>query len=481
MKNVCYVRAALLLLCAAVVLTGCENPGESETQYIRVSDAACTFKGMDNQPVTIEVYSSPTAWDVEALASWVTIAGETETSFTIQVADNESDEERMAQVIVTAGKAEKTIDIIQVAKDYTFPRYRFMSQFQYGTPMSPTGKWAGGFYSVSEDGELNQYAVIIDLETDEWIEHGPYPMELLGLFQTMCISDNGELFIATERDATVMFDLDGNHVEIEAPAGFTGTPSISQVSADGVWVGWCSKNGTSYPLKWVNGVAEELPRPELNYRGEEIGDVQARGISADGRIIYGTTWDNLDFGMVYWDETGTVRYVGEDVHKLTPVERPDGYGGTYDYNLANGMWTTATNTNVSPNGKWIAGTYREESLSDDGQEVYESNWPAFYNTETHKTVIFTELSGGGGVSATSDGIGFTADSTFGPSSGYVVDIENGVVLGSAVEWIESEYGILIPSGYITYLPDSKDRLLGAALWTGGASLEGVNWYIGPAR
>ncbi|HIW97496.1 MAG TPA: hypothetical protein H9866_03280, partial [Candidatus Tidjanibacter gallistercoris] len=74
-----------------------------------------------------------------------------------------------------------------------------------------------------------------------------------------------------------------------------------------------------------------------------------------------------------------------------------------------------------------------------------------------------------------------ADSTFGPSSGYVVDIENGVVLGSAVEWIESEYGILIPSGYITYLPDSKDRLLGAALWTGGASLEGVNWYIGPAR
>ena len=185
--------------------------------------------------------------------------------------------------------------------------------------------------------------------------------------------------------------------------------------------------------------------------------------------------------MVYWDEAGEVHYVGEDVRYCRPVERPDGHGGTFTYNLCDGMWTTATNTNVSPNGKYIAGTYRIESLSADGSEKNERNYPAFYNTETLKTVVFDDLPGGGALSATSDGLGFTADSTFGPSSGKVVDIENGIVLGSALEWIESTYGIRIPSGYITYMPDSRDRFLGAMLFTGGPVVEGINWYVGPAR
>ena len=61
----------------------------------------------------------------------------------------------------------------------------------------------------------------------------------------------------------------------------------------------------------------------------------------------------------------------------------------------------------------------------------------------------------------------------------MVDIENGIVLGSALEWIESTYGILVPAGYITYMPDSKDRFQGGMLWTGGAAVQGVNWYVAP--
>ncbi len=26
-----------------------------------------------------------------------------------------------------------------------------------------------------------------------------------------------------------------------------------------------------------------------------------------------------------------------------------------------------------------------------------------------------------------------------------------------LEWIQENYGIIVPSGYITYMPDSKDR------------------------
>ena len=348
--------------------------------------------------------------------------------------------------------------------------------------MSPNGKYVGSFYyGQDESGTTVFYPVIIDVEKDEWHELGPFPKTLFELGETSCMTDNGEVIIAALNDANILFDLDGNYTKIEPPAGYTNYPEISQVSADGTMVGWASKGGVSSPFKWVDGVAEELPKPELNYRDEPIGDVQARGISADGRIIYGTTWDNLDFGMVYWDEAGEVHYVGEDVRYCRPVDRPDGYGGTDKYNLCDGMWTTATNTNVSPNGKYIAGTYRIESLSADGFEKNERNYPAFYNTETQKTVVFDDLPGGGALSATSDGLGFTVDSTFGPSSGKVVDIENGIVLGSALEWIESTYGIRIPSGYITYMPDSRDRFLGAMLFTGGPVVEGINWYVGPAR
>ena len=481
MRKGIYVRAALPFACAAMLLTGCTTPGETDTQYIRLSDAACSFQGADNRPVTVEVHANPAEWKAEASASWVTISDVTATSLTVEVIDNDTEGTREAEITVTSGAAEAAIRIVQVAKDYVFPRYRCHPEFQYGTAMSPSGRYAGGFYwEYDDESNLNCYPVVIDVATGEWTELGPYPQTLFSLFSTSCISDYGDLVIATENDGNVMFRLDGSYEEFKTPAGFTSNPQISQVAADGTWVGWCGKDGTSYPVKWVDGVTVELPKPALNYRDEPIGDVQARGISADGRIVYGTTWDNFDFGMVYWDEAGEVHYVGEDVRYVRTVDRPDGYGGTRKYNLADGMWTTATNTNVSPNGKYIAGTFRRESMDETGQ-VNETNYPAFFNTETGKTVIFEELVGGGGVSATSDGLGFTVDNTFGPNSGKVVDIENGIVLGSALEWIESTYGILVPAGYITYMPDSKDRFLGAMLYTGGPVVEGINWYVGPAR
>ena len=481
MRKGIYVRAALPFACAAMLLTGCTTPGETDTQYIRLSDAVCSFQGADNRPVTVEVHANPAEWKAEASASWVTISDVTATSLTVEVIDNDTEGTREAEITVTSGAAEAAIRIVQVAKDYVFPRYRCHPEFQYGTAMSPSGRYAGGFYwEYDDESNLNCYPVVIDVATGEWTELGPYPRTLFSLFSTSCISDYGDLVIATENDGNVMFRLDGSYEEFKTPAGFTSNPQISQVAADGTWVGWCGKDGTSYPVKWVDGVAVELPKPALNYRDEPIGDVQARGISADGRIVYGTTWDNFDFGMVYWDEACEVHYVGEDVRYVRTVDRPDGYGGTRKYNLADGMWTTATNTNVSPNGKYIAGTFRRESMDETGQ-VNETNYPAFFNTETGKTVIFEELVGGGGVSATSDGLGFTVDSTFGPNSGKVVDIENGIVLGSALEWIESTYGILVPAGYITYMPDSKDRFLGAMLYTDGPVVEGINWYVGPAR
>ena len=286
MRKGIYVRAALPFACAAMLLTGCTTPGETDTQYIRLSDAVCSFQGADNRPVTVEVHANPAEWKAEASASWVTISDVTATSLTVEVIDNDTEGTREAEITVTSGAAEAAIRIVQVAKDYVFPRYRCHPEFQYGTAMSPSGRYAGGFYwEYDDESNLNCYPVVIDVATGEWTELGPYPQTLFSLFSTSCISDYGDLVIATENDGNVMFRLDGSYEEFKTPAGFTSNPQISQVAADGTWVGWCGKDGTSYPVKWVDGVAVELPKPALNYRDEPIGDVQARGISADGRIV----------------------------------------------------------------------------------------------------------------------------------------------------------------------------------------------------
>ena len=286
MKKGFYIRAALPFACVAL-LGGCTAPGGTDTQYIRLSDAACSFQGTGNRPVTIEVHTNPATWKAEASASWVKVSDVTATSFTIEVVDNDTNEIREAEITVTAGQAEEVIKVMQMVGDHSFPRYRSRPEvFQNLAPMSPNGKYVGSFYyGQDESGTTVFYPVIIDVEKDEWHELGPFPKTLFELGETSCMTDNGEVIIAALNDANILFDLDGNYTKIEPPAGYTNYPEISQVSADGTMVGWASKGGVSSPFKWVDGVAEELPKPELNYRDEPIGDVQARGISADGRII----------------------------------------------------------------------------------------------------------------------------------------------------------------------------------------------------
>lgn len=102
--------------------------------------------------------------------------------------------------------------------------------------------------------------------------------------------------------------------------------------------------------------------------------VTARGCSADGSVIYGSTWDNLDFGMLYWKE-GKVDWVGSDVREVETVQIDNGIGETIDYRLVNGMIATAEYTKISPNGRWIAGAYRTEKLA--GNDIARTQYPAF--------------------------------------------------------------------------------------------------------
>ena len=375
--------------------------------------------------------------------------------------------------------------MIQLSDDDLPMRFRKLADL-HSSVISPNGKWVGGYYSVGDEsaGALF-YIVFINLETDERIELGPYPESLVFLTSVVCMTDTGILYGIEANGGIKVFDVnEKDYYVLEVPGMNTAAIGISNISADGsFWVGWDQVDGYYRPFVVENGTATMLPLPEENFRGPyEDGEINlmARGFSEDHSIIYGTTWDNKDFGMIYWDADRNVHFVGEDVRKVTTIQRPDGYGGTYDYNIVDGMISWAGQYQISPNGRWIAGTFRTETAVDDGNSIEQAFSPAFYDVENNKTYIMSEYGDGSGMVVTDDGIGFIGTPSLYTSSCQVVKIETGESLGTLQQYILDLYGIYMPSGYLVYLTPDKEIWWGATFETEGIVASAPNWYLAPS-
>ena len=376
--------------------------------------------------------------------------------------------------------------MIQLSDDSLPMRFRKLAEF-HSAVISPNGKWVGGYYSYAEEGDAALYRIIfIDLETDERIELGPYPESLMFLTSVECMTDTGILYAVDANGGMKAFDVnEQNYYEVEVPEVDAATLGLGNVSADGTfWVGWAMVNSHYRPYVCENGTATMLPLPEKDFRdvpydGDDF-DLMARGFSEDHSIIYGTTWDNKDFGMIYWDADRNVHFVGEDVRKVTTIQRPDGYGGTYDYNIVDGMISWAGQYQISPNGRWIAGTFRTETAVDDGNSIEQAFSPAFYDVENNKTYIMSEYGDGSGMVVTDDGIGFIGTPSLYTSSCQVVKIETGESLGTLQQYILDLYGIYMPSGYLVYLTPDKEIWWGATFETEGIVASAPNWYLAPS-
>ena len=301
-----------------------------------------------------------------------------------------------------------------------------------------------------------------------------------------CITDTGILYAVDANGGMKAFDVnEQNYYEVEVPGVDAATLGLGNVSADGTfWVGWAMVNSHYRPYVCENGTATMLPLPEKDFRdvpydGDDF-DLMARGFSEDHSIIYGTTWDNKDFGMIYWDADRNVHFVGEDVRKVTTIQRPDGYGGTYDYNIVDGMISWSGQYQISPNGRWIAGTFRTETAVDDGNSIEQTFSPAFYDVENNKTYIMSEYGDGSGMVVTDDGIGFIGTPSLYTSSCQVVKIETGESLGTLQQYILDLYGIYMPSGYLVYLTPDKEIWWGATFETEGIVASAPNWYLAPS-
>ena len=467
-----------ITLAAAAALTAACSSTETVYEYVRLSDAACTFLASDNTQKSIEVTASG-AWQADAGASWLTVERQDD-YLLLAAADNDSGMERVTEIVFTSGSATAGIKVIQMAPESSMYRYRILKTFDMGAKMSKNGRYVGGnIKALLPDETWENYPTIIDLETDEWIQLGPFPNSLFNLELPFAISDEGTIFfLDANTNACVGFNLAGDYFLPANAKDFNLLPSVQSISADGrIWVGFgmddvLAFGGMYRPLKWTDGgTPEVLPVPELNFRNEPyVAGVMARGCSADGSVIYGSTWDNLDFGMLYWKD-GKVDWVGSDVRETQTVQIDNGIGETI------GMIATAEYTKISPNGRWIAGAYRTEKLA--GNDIARTQYPAFFNTETGKTTIVTDFGEGYASHATDDGLGIILLGTFLPSSGIVYDIEHQVSLGSVEEWVSDNYGIVIPTGYITYITPDRSRLMGNVLESTAVGTRVVSWYVAP--
>lgn len=477
-----YLLHVIVGILAAATLVACQGEKES-VQYILLSDVTCTFRSSGNRPMTIMVEASPAGWQAEASDSWVTAEqGEDAATLIISVNDNDTEAERSTTVTVKADQALQTITIYQLADKPSFNHYRKEWLFQNGGVISPSGNYIGGFETkLMPDNTYNYYPVIIETKTGEKTILGPFNSSIFKCHQPFAITDYGQLFISDhENGGSIIFNLDGDYQLSDIPEGCKNQGNIMGVSADGTkWVGYASiepqdgERVSQYrPVIWENGKGRILPMPDKNFKGQKFSvGAMARGISADGKVIYGTTWDWSDGAMIYWKD-GKVKYVGEDVHEINSVEIE---GETFYY--ASGVVSQAEIYKISPSGEWIAGSYQRMTVNDDYSTTV-TKCPAFYNTHTETTIVLDEYSEGNGKFVTDDGLAFIHIPMRG---GIVYDLNEGAALGSVDEWVYGEYGIIIPKElFITYVsPDGK-----VVLGTGTEMLISGNgrifpWYIIP--
>lgn len=471
--------------CALVLfaLSACRQPEQEKIQYVSLSQAGCTFPGTGGDPLVITVETSPARWTTEVSASWVKAEpGADGTTLVLSVDDNPAAMERSATVTVKAARASQQIAVCQLAPDLSINRFRKERAFQNGGVVSPGGRYIGGFTNKAMGGDAWDYhPVIIDTETGERIDLGPFPSSLLTCSQPFAITDYGQLFISDHRNGgSILFELNGNYMLSGVPEGCVDRGCVMGVSADGSkWVGYARREKQAgerlnpyCPVIWENGRGRILPLPAKNFKGQEfVVGAMARGISADGSVVYGTTWENSDGAMIYWKED-RVRYVGEDVHEIKSVTVED---ETFYY--ADGMVCQAEIYKMSPSGEWISGAYQKIVLNDD-YSVSASVCPAFYNTETEKTVVLEEFDGAKGVHVTDEGIAFIALPMAG---GMVYDLDAGVTLGTVAEWVYAEYGLIIPSDiFIKYVsPDGRVVLGTGVEQPAGSKGRIYPWYIIP--
>lgn len=469
-----------------LAVTGCKTT-KTERHFIYLSDNVVTFQYTGNNVQTITVESNP-EWTSESYVNWLTVDN-VDGNAVITVQDNTGDIERNATVTLHAGQAQAQITVIQLGDDSLPMKYDELYEL-HSAAISPSGTWIGGYYSVPDPstGLSMAYMVFIEVATGDRTEFGPYPESIMLPTSVNAVSDLGNMYLYCNGGMMGISKDEQNYFIPNFSGHESSAVQISQfVEGSEDWAGYVQDGSTDYmytPVVCRDGVIEELPLTELSFREQPHSTgAMARGISADGSIIYGSTWENFDMGAIYWDREGVCHFIGEETdiygnpgpREVTEIQRPDGMGGTEPYKIVNGATMAAETYNISPSGTWIACTWRTETPGDENNEtINEANYPCFFNTETKQTFVLTEFGDGAGLSVTDDGIGFIGSPSSATSMTTVWDIEANQSLGSFNEWLQANYGINYGGGYVMYARPDRNFFWGARNAT---AIHTPNWYV----
>lgn len=489
MKNKHLYISILSLGIAALAFTGCNTETIVE-EYVQLETATADFKGAGNEPITINVSANPkftVKVDKEVDEKWIIVSDTTATSFKVKAEDNDTGLYRSGTITITAGGATQQLTVYQTMQDNGKSIFRKMRYSE--NAMSPNCKYAGGFTLVTTDKGESKYEVsVVEVATDK-----RFVFDLIDPTETQlrfcyAISDQGKLFIDGPTGQVYIFDITTmDRTNLGAIIDTKSNAKVNRTSADGnTWVGTCvfpgADGGITWPMIWENQEPRKLDRPDKSFRG---GDpwygAMARACSADGSVIYGTSWEGYDTALIWWKNGelqgyagGTDVDTGDQIHFISDQEAEI---DLYPQFLTNGLRLQDQNSNISPNGKYIATMYTVEVTTPGGVEP--GTYPAFFNTETNKTKVFTEL-GGCGFSVNDAGIGFTTDSSLGIANGTVVNVETGEILGKADEWIRANFGLSVPAGPIVTTNANSTIVYGVSTETNAMGSFTVNWYVAPA-
>lgn len=454
---------SLLAATVAMVLTGCQT---KQSDYVNLGVSMYTLPS-EQSSLTVTVDASG-SFAVNSGATWLEVTEQNAESFTLTASENADKAMRNTVVTVTSGSATSQLDIAQMMQDNNY-KYRRLSV--HGAAISPDGRYIVTNVDEIRDGVEGSLLSLIDTRTEETVT-AYYPVYVASM---TAVTNDGTAFGTVGSITDYTFDIrTGDYVILPTPED-KGTPMIGNVSGDGTkWAGATAISETYIPTLWTNGTPAYLPIPETDYRGEGYTDrILARGISNDGNIIYGNTWVGLDMGMLYWKD-GKVDWVGKDLRKLLTVTLEDGS----QRNLVNGMTCSAEQYNTSETGKYIGGTYVEEFDPETEQSLGDNyrSYPAFYNTETETTTVFTEFPGAGGYACRDNGLAVIIPSMSIGVASTLVNIETQEVYGSYQDYILDNYGLLLPAGSVDYISgENLDTFFGME----PGILANWWWYFAP--
>lgn len=438
--------------------------------YVQLSLTSYTFDSTNPQPLEVEVKTNNSAeWNVTVEeGDWLEYSTEPE-KIILTAKSNESSEMRTAKIVVTSGNAKSQIELSQLAYGFTgrlvdFPILSLGS-------MSRNGLYAGYVNQELDDisGQFNYDCRIYNTESGEYVEY-EVPTVISG--SGIDIQDHYTSIQAISNDgSTIMFYHSGHAnamirkndqvLELKVPDGYSH-PSPNNFSEDAsVIVGSCKYDldNMTMPIVWRNGEPEILEIPEFLPDGKPMGinGVILRGCSDDGSVIYGSEWRL--FGLIYWRNGQMV-----DI------------GSKYAEDLGDGkvalIQQTATYTNISPNGKFIAAYFNASGGSSIGAIFY----PVVVNTETGEATIYEEHVGYMGIHAMNDGSIFVQQQLAGTGAA-VIDYKTGE-LKSVTDWSKERYGLTINDNrFIRYISADESVIFGEKVINSGSGVLTPGWFL----